>query len=85
MTFAVAIVNGNPTGKLPVANTVVTRPAVGGSGGDQARHRCSAGRQRRPVGRDHLRESGNNWSINTGNGYYGACSSIRAPGSVTVA
>ncbi len=72
VTFAVAKVNGVETGRLPVANVVVT-PArdsvlrVGAKPGTEvptvnngaiwdALARC---------------ESGNNWAINTGNGYYG--------------
>ncbi|ODR13297.1 resuscitation-promoting factor [Mycobacterium shimoidei] len=72
VTFAVAKVNGVETGRLPVANTVVTpaREAVVRVGtkpgtevpevvdGDiwDAISRC---------------EAGGNWAINTGNGYYG--------------
>lgn len=72
VTFAVAKVNGVETGRLPVAN-VVTTPArdsvlrVGAKPGTEvppvtngliwdALSRC---------------ESGGNWAINTGNGYYG--------------
>ncbi|MCB0931816.1 MAG: transglycosylase family protein [Mycobacterium sp.] len=72
VTFAVAIVNGNPTGKLPVANTVVTpaRESV-------VRVGTRPGTDVPPVANgdrwDAIAacESGNNWSINTGNGYYG--------------
>ncbi len=72
VTFAVAVVNGVPTGRLPVANTVVAPardavlrvgakpgtevPEVGNGGAWDAIAAC---------------ESGNNWAINTGNGYYG--------------
>jgi len=72
VTFAVAKVNGVETGRLPVANTVIT-PArdavlrVGTKPGTEvpsvpeatvwdAIARC---------------EAGGNWAINTGNGYYG--------------
>jgi uncharacterized protein YabE (DUF348 family) len=72
VTFAVATVNGAETGRLPVANVVVT-PArqsvlrVGAKPGTEvpevtngliwdALARC---------------ESGGNWAINTGNGYFG--------------
>lgn len=72
VTFAVATVNGVETGRLPVANVIVT-PArksvlrVGAKPGTEvpqvnngliwdALARC---------------ESGGNWAINTGNGYFG--------------
>jgi resuscitation-promoting factor RpfB len=72
VTFAVARVNGVETGRLPVANQVIT-PArdsvlrVGAKPGTEV-----------PVVTNGLIwdalarcESGGNWAINTGNGYYG--------------
>lgn len=72
VTFAVATVNGVETGRLPVANVVVTPardgvlrigakpgtevPAVTNAGQWDALSRC---------------EAGGNWAINTGNGFYG--------------
>ncbi|MGH3556141.1 transglycosylase family protein [Mycobacterium sp.] len=72
VTFAVAKVNGVETGRLPVANAVVTPareavvrigtkpgtdiPDVGNGSVWDAVARC---------------EAGGNWAINTGNGYYG--------------
>ena len=72
MTFAVATVNGAVTGRLPVASTVVT-PArdavlrVGAKPGTEVPPVTNGGRW------DSIAacESGNNWAINTGNGYYG--------------
>ncbi|WP_293311339.1 resuscitation-promoting factor [Mycolicibacterium sp.] len=72
MTFAVAMVNGAVTGRLPVASTVVT-PArdsvvrVGAKPGTEVPPVTNGARW------DSIAscESGNNWSINTGNGYYG--------------
>lgn len=72
VTYAVASVNGVVTGRLPVANTVVTpaRDAV-------LRVGAKPGTEVPPVANgaawDMVAacESGNNWSINTGNGYYG--------------
>lgn len=72
MTFAVAMVNGVVTGRLPVASTVVT-PArdsvvrVGAKPGTEVPPVTNGARW------DSIAscESGNNWSINTGNGYYG--------------
>lgn len=72
VTFAVAMVNGVPTGRLPVANTVVV-PArdavlrVGAKPGTEVPEVTNGGAW------DVIAacESGNNWAINTGNGYYG--------------
>lgn len=72
VTFAVAMVNGVPTGRLPVANTVVA-PArdavlrVGAKPGTEVPEVTNGGAW------DTIAacESGNNWAINTGNGYYG--------------
>jgi resuscitation-promoting factor RpfB len=72
VTFAVAKVNGVETGRLPVANVVITPardgvlrigakpgtevPAVTNGGQWDALSRC---------------EAGGNWAIDTGNGFYG--------------
>ncbi len=72
MTFAVATLNGAVTGRLPVASSVVTpaREAV-------LRVGVKPGTDVPPVTNgarwDAIAacESGNNWAINTGNGYYG--------------
>ncbi len=72
VTFAVATVNGVETGRLPVANVVITpaRDAV-------LRIGTKPGTEVPPVANgaawDALAqcESGGNWAINTGNGYYG--------------
>ncbi|MET0704461.1 MAG: transglycosylase family protein [Mycobacterium sp.] len=72
VTFAVASVNGVETGRLPVANVVVTpaRDAV-------LRVGAKPGTEVPPVSNgviwDALArcESGNNWGINSGNGFYG--------------
>jgi uncharacterized protein YabE (DUF348 family) len=72
VTFAVAKVNGVETGRLPVANVVLTPardsvlrvgakpgtevPAVSNGATWDALSRC---------------EAGSNWAINTGNGFYG--------------
>lgn len=72
VTFAVAKVNGVETGRLPVANVVVTpaRDSV-------VRVGAKPGTEVPPVTNgliwDALArcESGGNWAINTGNGYYG--------------
>ena len=72
VTFAVATLNGQETGRLPVANTVITpaRDAV-------LRVGAKPGTEVPPVTNgdrwDAIAscESGNNWAINTGNGYYG--------------
>lgn len=72
VTFAVASVNGKITGRLPVSNTVVT-PArnsvlrVGAKPGTEVPPVTNGARW------DAIAacESGNNWAINTGNGYYG--------------
>ena len=72
VTFAVARVNGVETGRLPVANTVVVaaRDSV-------VRVGAKPGTEVPPVTNGPIWdaiascESGNNWAINTGNGYYG--------------
>ncbi|MGH3971408.1 MAG: transglycosylase family protein, partial [Mycobacterium sp.] len=72
VTFAVAKTNGVETGRLPVANTVVTpaREAV-------VRVGVKAGTEVPEVSNiaawDSVArcESGGNWAINTGNGFYG--------------
>ena len=72
VTFAVATVNGVETGRLPVANTVIVaaRDSV-------LRVGVKPGTEVPPVSEgaawDALAqcESGGNWAINTGNGYYG--------------
>ena len=72
VTFAVALVNGTETGRLPVANTVVL-PArekvvrVGTKPGTDVPEVTNAARW------DAIAscESSGNWAINTGNGYYG--------------
>ncbi len=72
VTFAVAEVNGVETGRLPVANVVLNpaRQAV-------LRVGTKPGTEVPPVSNGHVWdalagcESGGNWAINTGNGYYG--------------
>ncbi|MCZ8377698.1 transglycosylase family protein [Mycobacterium sp. CPCC 205372] len=72
VTFAIAKVNGVETGRLPVANVVVTpaRPGV-------LRVGAKPGTEVPPVSNggqwDALAqcEAGGNWMINTGNGYFG--------------
>ena len=72
VTFAVSIVNGVETGRLPVANEVITpaRPSV-------LRVGAKPGTEVPPVSNgatwDALAacEAGGNWAINTGNGFYG--------------
>lgn len=72
VTFAVSTLNGAETGRLPVANVVLT-PAQEGV----LRVGAKPGTEVPPVsnGRtwDTLAqcEAGGNWSINTGNGFYG--------------
>ncbi len=72
VTFAVAKVNGVETGRLPIANTVVT-PArdavvrVGTKPGTEA-PRVAAGSVWDAIASC---ETGGNWAINTGNGFYG--------------
>jgi uncharacterized protein YabE (DUF348 family) len=72
VTFAVATVNGIETGRLPVANTVIV-PArdsvlrVGAKPGTEVPPVMDG-----PIWDAIARcESGNNWAINTGNGYFG--------------
>ncbi|WP_207801649.1 resuscitation-promoting factor [Mycobacterium uberis] len=72
VTFAVATVNGVETGRLPVANVVVepAREVV-------MRVGAKPGTEVPPVSNGSIWdaiagcEAGGNWSINTGNGYYG--------------
>lgn len=72
VTFAVAKVNGVVTGRLPVANVVIT-PAHDGV----LRVGAKPGTEVPPVTNggtwDSLAqcEAGGNWAINTGNGFYG--------------
>ena len=72
VTFAVARVNGVETGRLPVANVVIT-PAREGV----LRVGAKPGTEVPPVSNgstwDALAscEAGGNWAINTGNGFYG--------------
>ena len=72
VTFAISTVNGAETGRLPVANVVITpaREAV-------LRVGTKPGTEVPPVNNGHTWdtlaqcEAGGNWSINTGNGFYG--------------
>ncbi|OBK22040.1 Resuscitation-promoting factor RpfB [Mycobacterium asiaticum] len=72
VTFAVAQVNGVETGRLPIANTVVTpaREAV-------LRVGTKPGTEVPPVSDGSIWDSlagceaGGNWAINTGNGFFG--------------
>jgi len=72
VTFAVATVNGVETGRLPVANTVITpaHEAV-------VRVGTKPGTDVPPVSNGSIWdaiagcEAGGNWAVNTGNGYYG--------------
>jgi uncharacterized protein YabE (DUF348 family) len=72
VTFAVSFVNGVQTGRLPVANDVITpaRPSV-------LRVGAKPGTEVPPVTNgatwDALAgcEAGGNWAINTGNGFFG--------------
>jgi uncharacterized protein YabE (DUF348 family) len=72
VTFAVATVNGVETGRLPIANTVITpaREAV-------VRVGTKPGTDVPAVTNGSIWdaiagcEAGGNWAINTGNGYYG--------------
>jgi resuscitation-promoting factor RpfB len=72
VTFSVATVNGVETGRLPIANTVITpaREAV-------VRVGTKPGTDVPPVSNGGIWdaiagcEAGGNWAINTGNGYYG--------------
>jgi uncharacterized protein YabE (DUF348 family) len=72
VTFAIAKVNGVETGRLPVANVVIT-PARDGV----LRVGAKPGTEVPPVANggvwDALSrcEAGGNWAINTGNGFYG--------------
>jgi len=70
--YAVAVVNGVETGRLPVANVVITpaRESV-------VRVGTKPGTEMPPVSDGSIWdaiagfEAGGNWAINTGNGYYG--------------
>ncbi|MGO9925914.1 MAG: transglycosylase family protein [Mycobacterium sp.] len=72
VTYSVAMVNGVETGRLPIANVVITpaREAV-------LRVGTKPGTEAPPVGSGSIWdavagcESGGNWAINTGNGFYG--------------
>jgi resuscitation-promoting factor RpfB len=72
VTFAIAKVNGVETGRLPVANAIIT-PATDGV----LRVGVKPGTEVPPVSNggtwDALArcEAGGNWTINTGNGFYG--------------
>jgi resuscitation-promoting factor RpfB len=72
VTFAIAKVNGAETGRLPVANVIVT-PSVDGV----LRVGTKPGTEVPPVSNggtwDALArcEAGGNWAINTGNGFFG--------------
>jgi resuscitation-promoting factor RpfB len=72
VTFAVAKVNGVETGRLPIANTVLT-PAHDAV----VRVGTKPGTEAPPVADGSIWdavarcESGGNWAINTGNGFYG--------------
>jgi resuscitation-promoting factor RpfB len=72
VTFAVATVNGVETGRLPVANVVVTPSRdgvlrIGAKPGTEVPTVANGGAW------DSLAkcEAGGNWAINTGNGFYG--------------
>jgi resuscitation-promoting factor RpfB len=72
VTYAVAVVNGLETGRLPVANVVIApaRDSV-------VRVGTKPGTELPPVSDGFVWDSiagceaGGNWAINTGNGYYG--------------
>ncbi|HEX3288413.1 MAG TPA: transglycosylase family protein [Mycobacterium sp.] len=72
VTFAIAKINGTETGRLPVANVIIT-PAIDGV----VRVGSKPGTEVPPVSNgatwDALAscEAGGNWAINTGNGFYG--------------
>jgi len=72
VTFAIAKVNGVETGRLPVANVIIT-PAIDGV----MRVGTKPGTEVPPVSNsstwDALArcEAGGNWAINSGNGFYG--------------
>jgi uncharacterized protein YabE (DUF348 family) len=72
VTFAVAMVNGVETGRLPVANVIITpaREAVVrvGTKPGTALPTISDGNIWDAIASC---EAGGNWAINTGNGYYG--------------
>ncbi len=73
VVFAIAKLNGTETGRLPVANVVLTPPARDGV----LRVGTKPGTEVPPVANpatwDALArcEAGGNWAINTGNGFYG--------------
>jgi resuscitation-promoting factor RpfB len=72
VTFAIAKINGTETGRLPVANVIVT-PSVDGV----LRVGTKPGTEVPPISNggtwDALAqcEAGGNWGINTGNGFFG--------------
>ncbi|OBB57772.1 Resuscitation-promoting factor RpfB [Mycobacterium sp. 852013-51886_SCH5428379] len=72
VTFAVAVVNGVETGRLPIANAIITPSRDG-----VVRVGAKPGTEVPPVVNgatwDALAqcEAGGNWTINTGNGYFG--------------
>ena len=72
VTFAIAKVNGVETGRLPVANVVITPGRDG-----VLRVGTKPGTEVPPVSSGHVWdalsrcEAGGNWAINTGNGFYG--------------
>ncbi|MBV5244237.1 MULTISPECIES: resuscitation-promoting factor [Mycolicibacterium] len=72
VTFAVSTINGVETGRLPVANVVIT-PAVDGVLRVGAKPGTEVPEVRNGGTWDALArcEAGGNWSINTGNGYFG--------------
>ncbi|MGD9619776.1 MAG: transglycosylase family protein [Mycolicibacterium sp.] len=72
VTFAVSTVNGVETGRLPVANVVVS-PARDGVLRVGAKPGTEVPPVSNPATWDALArcEAGGNWAINTGNGYFG--------------
>jgi resuscitation-promoting factor RpfB len=72
VTYAVATVNGVETGRIPVANVVLTPPRE-----SVVRVGTKPGTDVPPVSDGFIWdaiagcEAGGNWAINTGNGYYG--------------
>jgi uncharacterized protein YabE (DUF348 family) len=72
LTFAVSTVNGAETGRLPVANVVIT-PAVDGLVRVGAKPGTEVPEVQNGGTWDALSrcEAGGNWAINTGNGFFG--------------
>ncbi|GAB4589049.1 transglycosylase family protein [Nocardia sp. IFM 10818] len=72
VTFAVSIVNGHEAGKDPISSTVIT-PAAPKTVRKGAKPGTEVPEVRDGATWDALAkcESGGNWAINTGNGYYG--------------